>query len=125
MRPDLVVEMWDGERKVLGDGLTLVRCGGHFEGGTALRWSGGADGGGALLSGDIVQVIPDRRHVGFMYSDPNLIPLPAAAEGGDPRRGRPVRVGGHLRRVVGRRRPRGRQGPRSSAARYARALTSG
>ena len=32
-----------------------------------------------LLSGDIVQVIPDRSHVGFMYSYPNLIPLPPAA----------------------------------------------
>jgi hypothetical protein len=30
----------------------------------------------ALLSGDIVQVIPDREWVGFMYSYPNLIPLP-------------------------------------------------
>ena len=30
----------------------------------------------ALLSGDIVQVIPDRRYVSFMYSYPNLIPLP-------------------------------------------------
>lgn len=79
MRPDPVVELWDGERKELGDGLTLIRCGGHFEGGTVLHWAGGAEGRGALLSGDIVQVIPDRRHVGFMYSYPNLIPLPAAA----------------------------------------------
>jgi glyoxylase-like metal-dependent hydrolase (beta-lactamase superfamily II) len=78
MRPDPVVELWDGERKDLGDGLTLIRCGGHFEGGTVLHWAGGAGGRGALLSGDIVQVIPDRRHVGFMYSYPNLIPLPAA-----------------------------------------------
>jgi len=30
----------------------------------------------ALFSGDIVQVIPDRRYVSFMYSYPNLIPLP-------------------------------------------------
>ncbi len=30
-----------------------------------------------LLSGDIVQVIPDRRFVSFMWSYPNLIPLPA------------------------------------------------
>ena len=30
-----------------------------------------------LLSGDIVQVIPDRSFVGFMWSYPNLIPLPA------------------------------------------------
>ena len=29
-----------------------------------------------LLSGDIVQVVPDRRWVSFMYSYPNLIPLP-------------------------------------------------
>jgi hypothetical protein len=56
-----------------------VRCGGHFAGGTVLHWAAGADGRGALLSGDIVQVIPDRAHVGFMYSYPNLIPLPEAA----------------------------------------------
>ena len=37
-----------------------------------------AGGAGALLSGDIVQVIPDHTHVGFMYSYPNLIPLPEA-----------------------------------------------
>jgi glyoxylase-like metal-dependent hydrolase (beta-lactamase superfamily II) len=78
MRPDPAVELWEGERRELGDGLTLIRCGGHFEGGTVLHWTGGAGGRGALLSGDIVQVIPDRRHVGFMYSYPNLIPLPAA-----------------------------------------------
>ena len=76
MRPDPVVELWDGERQELGDGLTLIRCGGHFAGGTVLHWAGGAGGRGALLAGDIVQVIPDRRHVGFMYSYPNLIPLP-------------------------------------------------
>jgi len=79
MRPDPVIDLWEGERKELGDGLTLVRCGGHFAGGTVLHWAGGAGGRGSLLSGDIVQVIPDRRHVGFMYSYPNLIPLPAAA----------------------------------------------
>jgi hypothetical protein len=73
MRPDPAIELWAGERRELGHGLTLVRCGGHFPGGTVLHW---ADGAGALLSGDIVQVIPDRHHVGFMYSYPNLIPLP-------------------------------------------------
>jgi hypothetical protein len=79
MRPDPAIELWEGERKELGHGLTLVRCGGHFAGGTVLHWTDGAGGAGALLSGDIVQVIPDRRHVGFMYSYPNLIPLPARA----------------------------------------------
>jgi len=79
MRPDPAVELWHGEYLDVGHGLTLVRCGGHFAGGTVLHWEGGANGRGALLSGDIVQVIPDRAHVGFMYSYPNLIPLPEAS----------------------------------------------
>ena len=41
-------------------------------------WRDGAGGRGALLSGDIVQVVADRRWVSFMRSYPNLIPLPAA-----------------------------------------------
>ena len=53
--------------------LTLIRCGGHYEGGQVLHWPERR----ALLTGDIVQVIPDRRYVSFMYSYPNLIPLPA------------------------------------------------
>jgi hypothetical protein len=32
-----------------------------------------------LLTGDIIQVVPDRKHVSFMYSYPNYIPLPASA----------------------------------------------
>ena len=59
--------------------MTLLRAGGHFDGGTVMHWSGGAEGRGALLSGDILQVVPDRRYVSFMYSYPNLIPLPAPA----------------------------------------------
>ena len=42
MRPDPAIAFWDGETKSLGDGLTLVRCGGHFEGGTVLHWRAGA-----------------------------------------------------------------------------------
>jgi hypothetical protein len=71
MRPDDAIEYWAGETHDLGEGLTLLRLGGHFAGGTVLHREG------MLLSGDIVQVIPDRTHVGFMYSYPNLIPLPA------------------------------------------------
>ena len=29
------------------------------------------------MTGDILQVVSDRRYVSFMYSYPNLIPLPA------------------------------------------------
>jgi glyoxylase-like metal-dependent hydrolase (beta-lactamase superfamily II)/DNA-directed RNA polymerase subunit RPC12/RpoP len=75
MRPDERIDFWDGETRELGEGLTLVRLGGHFAGGTVLHWAAGY----ALLSGDIVQVVQDRRWVSFMYSYPNLIPLPAEA----------------------------------------------
>ena len=76
MRPSPAIRQWDGETLDLGHGLTLIRGGGHFRGGTVLHRADGA--GGALLSGDIVQVIPDRGWVSFMWSYPNLIPLPAA-----------------------------------------------
>jgi glyoxylase-like metal-dependent hydrolase (beta-lactamase superfamily II) len=73
-RPDPCVQVWEGEELDLGDGLTLLRLGGHFVGGQVLHWAAGR----ALLSGDVVQVVMDRRWVSFMYSYPNLIPLPAA-----------------------------------------------
>lgn len=77
MRPDPNIEFWEGDLKPLWDGMTLICCGGHFAGGTVLHWPQGAEGRGALLSGDILQVVSDRRYVSFMYSYPNLIPLPA------------------------------------------------
>jgi len=77
MRTDPCIESWSGETKTLWDGMTLIRAGGHFEGGTVMHWPAGADGRGALLSGDILQVAQDRRWVSFMYSYPNYIPLPS------------------------------------------------
>jgi glyoxylase-like metal-dependent hydrolase (beta-lactamase superfamily II) len=77
MRPGPAIVFWEGETQELGKGLTLIRCGGHFDGGTVLHWAEGASGKGALLTGDIVQVTPDRRYVSFMYSYPNYIPLNA------------------------------------------------
>jgi glyoxylase-like metal-dependent hydrolase (beta-lactamase superfamily II) len=79
MRPDPAIVFWEGETRSLFEGLSLIRCGGHFEGGTVLHWPGGAGGKGVLLSGDILQVVSDRRYVSFMYSYPNYIPLPARA----------------------------------------------
>ncbi|QWF82112.1 MBL fold metallo-hydrolase [Amycolatopsis sp. CA-230715] len=70
-RPDPAIEYWSGRTHRLADDLTLVNLGVHFAGGTVLHWNHGK---GALLSGDIVQVIPDRKFVAFMYSYPNLIP---------------------------------------------------
>lgn len=77
MRPDPAIEFWQGESKSLWAGMTLIRGGGHFAGGTMLHWAAGVNGSGALLTGDIIQVVSDRRYVSFMYSYPNLIPLSA------------------------------------------------
>lgn len=77
MRPDKCITFWSGETLPLLDGLTLVRLGGHFPGGAVLHWPQGAEGQGVLLAGDIIYVVADRAWVSFMYSYPNLIPLPA------------------------------------------------
>jgi hypothetical protein len=61
----------------LWDGITLIRCGGHFEGGTVLHWAGGAGGRGVVCSGDVLTVTTDRKWLSFMRSYPNLIPLSA------------------------------------------------
>lgn len=74
MRPDPRIELWSGDVMELGGGLTLLRLGGHFPGGTVLHDANTS----TLLSGDIVMVVPDRRFVSFMWSYPNLIPLPPA-----------------------------------------------
>ncbi|MEW2386425.1 MBL fold metallo-hydrolase [Micromonospora sp. NPDC047707] len=68
------VIFWEGDSTEILPGRTLVNCGVHFAGGTVLHWTGGAGGRGALCSGDILQVVKDRRWVSFMHSYPNLIP---------------------------------------------------
>ena len=77
MRADPAVQFWEGDTKPIAPGLTLVRLGGHFDGGTVLHWADWGEGRGVLLSGDILQVVPSG-HVSFMWSYPNLIPLSAA-----------------------------------------------
>jgi hypothetical protein len=79
MRKSPRIRFWEGTTLSLWDGLTLINCGGHFEGGAVLHWPAGANGKGALLTGDIIQVVQDRRYVSFMRSYPNLIPLGPAA----------------------------------------------
>ncbi len=79
MRPDPSLRFWDAETCVLHDGITLIRIGGHFDGATVLHWPAGSNGDGALLVGDVIAVVQDRRHVTFMRSYPNFIPLPPSA----------------------------------------------
>lgn len=78
MRSSGSIHFWSGEVLELAGGLSLHRLGGHYKGGTVLHWPSGHGGRGVLLSGDIIQVVADCRWVSFMYSYPNLIPLPAA-----------------------------------------------
>jgi len=77
MRDDPAIKLWKGDAKELAPGLTLICCGGHYPGGQVLHWAGGCGGRGALLSGDVVQVVQDNKSVTFMRSFPNFIPLSA------------------------------------------------
>lgn len=81
-RPDPAMRFWEGDQHDLGKGVTLIRAGGHFAGSTVLHWAAGATGRGALLTGDTIYAVPDRRFVTFMYSYPNQIPLNETAVNG-------------------------------------------
>lgn len=72
MRTGPEIAFWEGETNQIAPGLTLIRAGGHFAGGTVLH---DARGAGALLTGDILQAVADRRFVGIMRSYPNYIPV--------------------------------------------------
>ena len=77
MRPDPSIQLWNGETQQLLPDMALIRCGGHFPGGTVLHWAKGAGGRGVLCSSDIATVTTDRKFLSFMRSYPNLIPLSA------------------------------------------------
>jgi hypothetical protein len=85
LRPDAAISLWEGDTFKLWDGVTLIRCGGHFEGGTVLHWqekkNGGAQGRGVVCAGDILTVATDRKWLSFMRSYPNFIPLSAREVG--------------------------------------------
>lgn len=75
LRDDAPITWWDDELEPV-PGVHLVQCGGHFDGSAVLTVDAAADGRGAVLVGDTATVVKDR-HVSFMRSYPNLIPLPA------------------------------------------------
>jgi len=78
-RPYPSIVPWRGDSQRISEDILLVRAGGHFAGATVLHWRKGAEGRGALLTGDIAMVAMDRRSVSFMRSFPNYIPLNATA----------------------------------------------
>ena len=80
VNPSPAVKLWQGDTFKLWDGVTLIRCGGHFPGGTVLHWqdkNGGASRRGIVCSGDVLSVATDRKWLSFMRSYPNFLPLSA------------------------------------------------
>jgi glyoxylase-like metal-dependent hydrolase (beta-lactamase superfamily II) len=75
--PDSRISFWAGETKDILPGITIHRLGGHFPGSTVLHWIDRL----ALFPGDTFLVTFDRKHVSFMWSYPNNVPLPAADVG--------------------------------------------
>src|SRR5204863_8359855 len=66
MRESPRIQFWEGTTLPLWDDLTLINCAGHFEGGTVLHWPAASrerGSKGALLTGDIIQVVQDRRYL--------------------------------------------------------------
>ena len=119
-QPSDTLNLWTGETLPLGNGRTLIRCGGHFAGAAVLHV---ADGDGTLFSGDTIQVVQDRRHVSFMRSYPNIIPLDASsvrriAEAVEPYAFDAV-LGAFPGRTI---RTSGKDAVRRSAERYIRAI---
>lgn len=75
MRDSPHIRLWEGETLNLTSDVTVIRLGGHFAGSSVLHW---ARDGGILLTGDTLQVTPGTNAVSFMWSYPNMLPLPAA-----------------------------------------------
>ena len=73
MRDSPALHFWDGDVLDILPTVRLLRLGGHFAGGTVLHWH---EGDGILLAGDILQVTPGADRVSFMWSYPNMLPLP-------------------------------------------------
>ena len=76
-RPSRRIELFDDHVEPV-PGVSVARIGGHFDGAAVLHWPAGANGQGALLTGDTITVVQDRDWVSFMWSYPNLIPLDAS-----------------------------------------------
>jgi glyoxylase-like metal-dependent hydrolase (beta-lactamase superfamily II) len=53
MRPDPSINFWSGSVEPV-PGIRVIQTGGHFDGAAVLHWNG------ALLTGDIVYVLPGR-----------------------------------------------------------------
>ena len=110
MRPDPVIKFWDGDTLAAHLGRDAHPLRRPFRRRHRAALGGGRAGRGALLTGDIVQLIPDRRYVSFMRSYPNHDPAVGAGGRAHRRDARALCVRRALRRLVRPRHPAGRQG---------------
>ena len=63
---------------MFGGFVSYVRLGGHFQSSSVLLVQSSAeDGRGVMFTGDTILPVPHGRWCSFMYSFPNLLPLPA------------------------------------------------
>lgn len=74
-RPSKTIQFWSGDTLNLAPGVHLIHTPGHFAGSTILHWTNGPNGKQVILSGDSLHVTADRRHVAFIRSVPNHLPL--------------------------------------------------
>ncbi|PSC72625.1 MBL fold metallo-hydrolase [Micractinium conductrix] len=74
-RPSTALEFWSGEEREVWTGVNLMQLGGHFPGSSVLLWEESRDGQGVVFAGDTVFPVPGGG-VSFMFSFPNLLPLP-------------------------------------------------
>ncbi|KDQ06584.1 hypothetical protein BOTBODRAFT_39495 [Botryobasidium botryosum FD-172 SS1] len=83
------VVWWNGTKLDIVEGLSVIRCGGHFDGSSVMHWdrssskdnaAGDASAphptSGVVLCSDTFGIAPDRRTVTFLWSYPNMLPLP-------------------------------------------------
>ena len=76
---DRITFFQEDQTKIL-EGVTAIRLGGHFTGSLVLHCNLQSGKPAFLCTGDTIMVVPDQNPQGwvsFMYSYPNLIPLPA------------------------------------------------
>ena len=88
MRDSPWIRLWEGEEHNVLPGISLLRLGGHFAGGTVLYQE---DGEGTIFAGDILQVTPGADAVSFMWSYPNMLPLSSETVSGITQRLKTVR----------------------------------
>lgn len=78
-QPSDNIIFWQGDILQLEDDLTLIKCGGHYAGSTALHWAGTADNKALLLGSDTIAPWGAKNavHATFMRNFNLSIPLPA------------------------------------------------